>query len=250
MRAMRIAISEIITRSEQGVTKPFICLSDDGRKWFVKGLAGVGAEALRAEWLCGRLAKLLRLPIPDFAIAEVDEMLVASSAVKDVFELGRKYAFASKAVEGAQEISFTQAMTLPIELRARILLFDWWIRNEDRTLGAISGNPNIISTGSSPIAAHLIDHHNAFDATFSEGNFWRNHIFADAQVVWTPTWKRLESKRLLAAAKKLVNAWDFMPEAWHPEGESTSLTSGLEQTKIAGILSRPKDAPVDFWKLP
>ncbi len=247
---MRIAISEIITRSEQGVTKPFICLSDDGRKWFVKGLAGVGAEALRAEWICGRLAKILHLPIPDFAIAEVDETLVASSAVKDVFELGRKYAFASKAVEGAQEISFTQAMTLPMELRARMLLFDWWVRNEDRTLGAISGNPNIISTGCSPITAHIIDHHNAFDVTFSEENFWKTHIFSDAKVLWTLAWIRRESKRLLTAAKELSDAWDLMPEAWNPEGDSTSSTSALEQTKIAGILSRPKDAPADFWKHP
>ncbi|MGK3946997.1 HipA family kinase, partial [Streptomyces caeruleatus] len=77
-----------------------------------KGLVGVGAEALRAEWVGGKLAKALNLPIPPFAIAEVDEALVAMSAVEGVHELGRRYAFGSQGIPGAQEITFTQAIAL------------------------------------------------------------------------------------------------------------------------------------------
>lgn len=247
---MSIAISEIVARSEQGVTKPFLCRTPDGKSWFVKGLVGVGAEALRAEWICGKLAKALRFPIPGFSVAEVDDLLVKSSAVEGVFELGRKYSFGSRAVPGAQEISFTQSMSVPLELKARLLLFDWWIQNEDRTLGAISGNPNMLSTGSSPIEVHLIDHHNAFDREFNPDNFWRNHIFADARGIWTLAWQRRETKRLMNAFTKLEDAWEEMPDAWFPDSDRTLSTSALEHTRIAAILSRPKDDPSSFWKIP
>ena len=247
---MTIAITEIVKRSEQGVTLPFLCRTANGTGWFVKGVVGAGAEALRAEWICGKLAKALRLPIPAFAIAEVDEMLVAMSAVDGVHELGRRYAFGSQAIEGAQEITFTQALTLPLELRARVLLFDWWIRNEDRILGAKGGNPNLLTTGSASPEPWLIDHHTAFDRAFQPERFWSNHIFADARGVWTTAWRKRETKRLNAAAKMLAAAWDAMPEAWFPEGDSNSSTSVLEHKRIAEILLRPIDAPAEFWNIP
>ena len=63
---MSVAITEIVRRSEQGVTRPFLCRSADGTGYFVKGIVGAGAESLRAEWVCGKLAQTLGLPIPDY----------------------------------------------------------------------------------------------------------------------------------------------------------------------------------------
>ena len=247
---MNIKITEIVRRSEQGVTMPFLCRSAKGMGYFVKGIVGAGAEALRAEWIGGKLAKALKLPIPDFAVVEVDEALVAMSAVDGVHELGRRFAFGSQAVVGAQEITFTQAHTLPLELRARVLLFDWWIRNEDRILGAKGGNPNLLATGSASPETWLIDHHTAFDRAFQTERFWSNHIFADARGVWTTAWRRRETKRLHAAAKMLTAAWNSMPETWFPEGENNSSTSVLEHKRIAEILLRPIAAPAEFWDIP
>ena len=183
---MSVAITEIVGRSVQGVTRPFLCRNAKGTGYFVKGVVGTSAEALRAEWIGGKLARALKLPIPDFAVVEVDEALVAMSAVDGVHELGRRFAFGSQAILGAQEVTFTQVMALPQSLRARVLLFDWWIQNEDRILSAIGGNPNILTTGSDPVEAFLIDHHNAFDRAFDPAKFWRNHMFADARALWTP----------------------------------------------------------------
>lgn len=247
---MNVAISEIVKRSEQGVTLPFLCRSANGAGWFVKGLVGAGAESLRAEWIGGKLAKALRLPIPTFAVVEVDELLVEMSAVEGVAELGRRYAFGSQAVAGAQEITFTQAISLPLELRARVLLFDWWIRNQDRMLNALGGNPNLLTTGSEPPEPWLIDHHNAFDREFDAASFWSTHVFAAARSLWSPAWRRKETKRLSTAAAKLGEMWDSLPAAWLPDDDTTSSTSALEQARLAEILLRPIDAPSEFWNIP
>ena len=247
---MSIAITEIVKRSEQGVTRPFLCRASNGSSWFVKGLRGVGAAALRAEWICGKFAKAMHLPIPAFAIAEVDEVLVAMSAVEGANELGQRYAFSSQAIGGAQEITFSQARELPLDLQARVLLFDWWIRNEDRILGPLGGNPNILTTGSAPPEPWLIDHHTALDAEFQRERFWNNHIFADARGVWTEAWRRTESKRLESVAGRLSAAWQAMPDVWLPEENADSEGSVLEQQRIARILLFPIDAPAEFWNVP
>jgi len=242
-------ITEIVRRSEQGVTRPFLCRSADGAGWFVKGLVGAGAEALRAEWIGGTLAKALRLPIPQFAVVDVDEALVEVSAVDDAHELGRRYAFGSRAVAGAEEITYTQAVALPLEWKARVLLFDWWICHEDRILSPLGGNPNLLTTGRDPVEPWLIDHHSAFDREFDAARFWKNHIFADSRAVWTNAWRKRETRRLKKAATRLNAAWEALPEVWLP-GDEIENTSVLERNRLAEILLRPVAAPAAFWNIP
>lgn len=244
---MTVEVTEIVRRSEQGVTRPFLCRSAHGAGYFVKGIIGAGAEALRAEWIGGKLAKALKLPIPDFAVVEVDEALVAMSAVEGVDELGLRYAFGSQAIPGAQEITFTQSLALPLEWRARVLLFDWWTQHEDRMLSPLGGNPNLLTTGSDPIEPWLIDHHSTFDREFDAANFWKHHIFADTRAIWTKAWRKRESARLKSAAARLDAAWKAMPTAWLPDDE---VTSALERDRLAAILLQPIAAPAEFWNIP
>lgn len=244
---MKVAITEIVRRSEQGVTRPFLCRSAEGTGYFVKGILGAGAEALRAETIGGKLAQALRLPIPEFVVAEVDEALISLSAVDGARELGGRYAFGSKAILGAQEITFTQSIALPMELRARVLLFDWWTRHEDRILTPLGGNPNLLITGSDPVEPWLIDHHSAFDREFDETKFWKHHVFADALGLWTKSWRKRETLRLKVAAERLNAAWNTIPTAWLPENENTS---ALERERLAAILLRPLAAPAEFWNTP
>ena len=62
---MTVNIVETISRSIQGITRPFVCRGDDGWLYYVKG-HGAGRQALIAEWIAGNLGKRLGLPIPDF----------------------------------------------------------------------------------------------------------------------------------------------------------------------------------------
>lgn len=60
-------VIEVIRRSEQGITRPFICRCDDEQIYFVKG-RGSGRESQVYEWLAGNLGLQLGLPLATFDI--------------------------------------------------------------------------------------------------------------------------------------------------------------------------------------
>ena len=61
-RDMHFNIVEIISRSEQGVTRPFLCRAENDALYYVKGRYA-GYRALCCEWVAGRLGKLMRLAL-------------------------------------------------------------------------------------------------------------------------------------------------------------------------------------------
>ncbi len=60
-----ITIKEVICRSDQGVTHPFVCRDENGNQLWVKGAAWL-AKDLIAEWICARIAKEWGLPVEWF----------------------------------------------------------------------------------------------------------------------------------------------------------------------------------------
>ena len=72
---MTLEIVEIIGRSEQGFTRPYICRCGDGDVYFVKGRSAT-RRGLVNEWLCANLAQAFGLPIAPFALAEVPQELI------------------------------------------------------------------------------------------------------------------------------------------------------------------------------
>ena len=50
---MRMAIVEVIGRSKQGQTQPYVCRGDDGAVQIVKGPSAT-RHGLIAQWLCAR----------------------------------------------------------------------------------------------------------------------------------------------------------------------------------------------------
>jgi len=66
-----IQIIEIIRRSDQGVTRPFLCRAEDGAIYFVKG-RHAGHRSLICELLGGLLTENLRLPIAPFQTTAKD----------------------------------------------------------------------------------------------------------------------------------------------------------------------------------
>jgi len=241
---MAVVVSEIVRRSEQGVTNPFLCRSNDGTSWFVKGLLSAGAEALRAEWIAGCLAQRMGLPMPEFAIMEISDDLIQSSVIDGVQDLAGGVAFGSRTIVGAQELTFTRAREVPASLQAEILLFDWWIRNDDRVLGPSGGNPNVLFSGDE---IWVIDHHNGFSKTFDVSRFGKDHVFRDASAIWTPPWKERLFSRMNDANSSFSDIWDSIPLAFHPEKDDTSEASALERDRISEILAYRNTA--DFWNI-
>lgn len=170
-----IQIVEIIGRSTQGVTEPFVCRGDDDAIYYVKGI-GAGRRSQLCEWIAGRLGRTLGLPIPPFEIVEVAEELIASGNMEGLSELGPGPAFGSQCHRIA-ELPFTAIAKIPAETQWGVLAFDWWVRNGDRTLSACGGNPNLFwehETGE----LLVLDHNQAFDPDFSPDDFQQLHAFA------------------------------------------------------------------------
>src|SRR5437867_2161059 len=201
---MTVNIVEIITRSTQGVTLPFLCRGDDGWLYYVKG-NGAGRRALICEWMAGHLGRRLGLPIPEFKQAVIARELITLSARDDISDLGAGTGFASQVVQNADELTYVYVGQIDRALRAKILLFDWWIGNGDRTLSENGGNPNILWVHRDH-KPYVIDHNLAFDeAAFAD--FWTHHIFASSRAEWTEAFRKSSEELMKAAIKQVDESW-------------------------------------------
>ncbi|QBG48463.1 hypothetical protein EGM51_14045 [Verrucomicrobia bacterium S94] len=190
-----IQVSEVIKKSDQGITRPFICRDDSGRQLWVKG-AELSKPELAAEWISACLAKEWGLPIAPFGLVYIDPLLIEYSSMPEISSLGSGIGFGSYHVEGAVELDYPESLKIDSELRADILLFDYWIQNEDRTLGENGGNPNLllhIPEGD----VVIIDHNLAFDVSFAKETLFGTHVFRDFRQKWTGEYIKTHQKKLL-----------------------------------------------------
>lgn len=138
---MLVQVEEIIGRSTQGVTKPFVCRGEDGEVYFVKGV-GAGRRSQICEWLASQLARAFGLPVAPFTLVSISPALIGSGAREDLGELGAGIAFGSQR-KSVTELTVARVAQVPSDLARDVLVFDWWVRNADRTLTEFGGNPNL-----------------------------------------------------------------------------------------------------------
>ncbi|MBY5566622.1 hypothetical protein HFO55_05050 [Rhizobium leguminosarum] len=172
---MPIEIEEVLRRSEQGVTEPYICRGDDNKLYYVKG-KGAGYDSLVKEWIAGHLARRLGLPIPTFEIVHVPHELYEIGRHEALRDLGFGLLFGSEQIPNVNELTVLNVESIHGDLRRDIAAFDWWVRNGDRTLTAAGGNPNILwsETSGQPF---IIDHNLAFDDGVTLLSQLESHIF-------------------------------------------------------------------------
>jgi hypothetical protein len=235
---MTTRITEVIGRSAQGITRPFLCRGEDGWLYYVKGSAA-GRSSLICEWIAGQLGKRLGLPIPEFKQAVIPKDLVALSARSDIADLGAGTGFGSQKIENADELTYLFIEQIDPTLRARILLFDWWTANGDRILTEHGGNPNIlwVHHESKP---YVIDHNVAFDKS-ALTDFWAQHIFTASRAAWTNTFRHDSERLMKAALTHLDQWWKDMPPDWTETGIEPSLQS------VQSLLWRFETDPAIFW---
>ncbi|MEE2651790.1 MAG: HipA family kinase [Pseudomonadota bacterium] len=245
---MTIEITEVIRRSIQGTTRPFLCSASDGQNYYVKGW-GAGKESLIFEWMAGSLAVAVGLPVPQFEVAVVPPEIVDSDLDEELSDLGSGPVFASLAVQQPIEITESYKASVPTELRQMVLVFDWWVRNEDRTLQNDIRNPNLlIASGSGALV--VFDHNCAFDATFNEEAFFENHVFAeDAKTIFSDMMTRAHYQSLFAAA---LSRWpvflDSLPEPWLYADKEMSVPLAVD---LDGIFSELEERLQDrYWVMP
>ena len=204
-----LQITEIKDRSEQGVSKPFICTASDGQWYFVKGM-NTDRQSLINEWLCAHLAREFGLPIPTFHLLYLtgEHYEHVKPAHK---EIGMGYMFGSQRRDGVDWLEKHHVSRIGASLKKDILVFDRWVQNTDRT----DGNPNLIfDTLSSELS--VIDHNLAFDGQFNDKSFLQHHVFRDnwGQIVGDWVEKNEYNEKIKSASLMLDAAWQTIPEEW------------------------------------
>jgi len=243
---MTIQIVEIIDRSVQGITQPFICRGDDGHVYFVKG-RDAGRRSQICEWIAGKLALQLGLPIAPFEIVDVPAALITSGIRDDLTALGTGPAFGSRKLGGV-ELTVTHIDHVPEETQRDVLAFDWWIHNADRGLGALGGNPNLLwDTEHEQLV--VIDHNQAFDTEFSAAGFVDHHVFRGQWNALAANWVRRNRycERFLETMAKWPEICETIPlEWWFVDSEQTVRTD-FDQGIAQQLLMRCQD--VAFWNV-
>jgi len=242
-----IQIVEVMGRASQGMTRPFVCRADDGEVYFVKG-TGAGRRGQICEWVAGRLGQDLGLPIPAFAIVQVPPELIAVGGMPELTDLGAGPAFGSRR-HALVELPHTAVGEVPTELQWDLLAFDWWVRNEDRTLTAAGGNPNLFWD---PVGRSLLvlDHNQAFDPDFDPADFRHFHAFArQVPALFGDPVRRGE---YAARFELVLSRWDSIlaevPPVWLFVDAEMTVPTQFDTSAIFQMLTSFMDD--SFWALP
>jgi hypothetical protein len=148
-------------------------------------------------------------------LAEVPEALILPGQKPDLGPLGAGIVFASRQIPHVQELSVTTRALVSVELATDVLVFDWWLHNEDRNLTELGGNPNLLWDIQTDQLA-VIDHNQAFDPDFDAGHFLESHVFSAC-------WNRVSSdlveqakylEKMEAVLADLNRVRDSIPESW------------------------------------
>lgn len=245
---MSLTVVEVLERSKQGRTEPYICRCDDGEVYFVKGRSATRYELI-AEWLCARLGEAFGLPIAPYAIATVPEELIEADLTGWLGDLGGGEVFASQRV-GAVELTETHRDRVPQKLRRDVIVFDWWVHNGDRNMTPKGGNPNLLWNPADEGSLVVIDHNLAFDLKFSANDFLKLHVFADdIPLMFSDFLLRNEyATRFAATLGKWNEICDTVPDAWRFIDPEQTIPVDFSIPDIKAFLDRVLTDT--FWNLP
>ena len=205
-------VREFITRLEQGYTEAFLCRSEDGRAYVCKSVRA-GREALIKEVICSRVGSSLGLPIPPVEILYASPSVAERSLNSEITDLATEPGFGSCFVDSAATLNVADLTSVDAETRRLVLLFDWWIFNEDRT----DDNPNLLWQPASH-QLHVIDHNLAFGTATDVENvvsFWNQHLFRSSRPGMTDrSFRNVIRPMMDRVMADLGNWWDALPYEW------------------------------------
>lgn len=233
-----LTIVEVLERSVQGRTEPYVCRADDGNVYFVKGRSATRA-GLIAEWLCARLGERFGLPVAPYGIADVPVELIEADLTGWLRDLGSGEVFASQRIH-AVELTEEHREFIPQEERRDVVAFDWWVRNGDRNLTAFGGNPNLLWNPAGDGSLVVIDHNLAFDPDFSAADFLRLHVFADDIPAMFSDF--LARQSYAARFREALAVWDEacenLPVAWGFVDPEQTIPVDFPLANIKALLER------------
>ncbi len=237
-----VEVLELLGPCVQGRSTPYRCRGDDDQLYYVKG-RNTGRASQWSEWIGGHLGKALGLPIPPFRLVNISQELL-DEAPLEWRELGVGPAFASQAHPTAQWFETTYVTHVSEPLQQDVLVFDWWIRNADRS----RGNPNLLwDDGERSIV--VIDHNQAFDLNFDPAEFHDLHIFAGVgRAIFDDLVSQARyAERLVEALAVWDEACDNAPLEWRWANDEQDVPANFDLAAARAWLDRCSTA--EFWRM-
>lgn len=232
MNTTIIQIEEVIQEMKQGFSKPFLCRSDNGDEYIVKGMVSTRKSQI-SEWICGHLAKLIGLPIADFSLVEIPYELWEELPFP-LNEIGYGIAFGSKKVSGVNWVEKFNAESIPESLQCKVIAFDLWIKNMDRCVE----NPNLLYQAEQQKLI-IIDHNNAFDQSFDIDLFLESHIFRDVFSLFDDMVNRAKMEESFnEALMHFEEIYNSLPKAWHWGNQEEDIPVNYDFQFVRNTLER------------
>jgi hypothetical protein len=245
---MPLTVTEILGRSLEGRTQPYICRCDDDEVYFVKGKSATRAGLIN-EWIGANLCSALELPIAPYSVVTVPDELIEADLTGRYAELGPGPAFASRRLN-ATSLTRPRFRAIPQQLRRDVLMFDWWVHNGDRNLTELGGNPNLLWSDDQPTTLQMIDHNLAFDPDFNPSDFLKLHIFSEEVPGLFSDFLLRESysARFTQAFQNWDDICDTLPDAWFFMDAEKTLPVNYPFDAVKKLLERA--ASEALWQLP
>jgi hypothetical protein len=240
-----IEVTEVISRSTQGITKPFLCRCADDKYYYVKG-AYAGRESQLFEIIAGRLGRRFGLPIPNFEIVDVPADLLAHVRDEWKQDLGPGPAFGSSR-HTVIELTCALLEQVPYELQRDIFMFDLWIRNFDRTLWDTGGNPNLFWEPEKDELI-VIDHNCAFDPDFKVARMLELHVFREAarDLKGDLITREEYSGRFTACLEGWTEVVEGIPDEWMYQDSAMTVLLDFDASRLLESLTRFEEE--EFWQ--
>lgn len=210
-----ISVVEILYQMKQGATAPYLCLADNDKKYIIKRQRA-GFEGCIKEWLLGNLGQLFGLPIPDCQLVDIEYGLLEYNDLY-LSEIGEGTAFASEFITDLQEVNYLHLSSASVETLRDLYVFDYWIRNADRNLTELGGNPNLFYKQSN-FDVIVLDHNLAFDDEFLDEDHKQLHV---CQRFWPAQLDFEVQQKYEEKMKNALQSWDDLiskiPNDWKDE---------------------------------
>jgi hypothetical protein len=249
VRTLRtVRVTRYVTPLREGGSLPAIVEADDDGLYVLKFRgAGHGEMALIAEVVAGELARAAGLPVPEIVLAWLDQDLARTEPDPEIHALIHDSAGLNVALDYLPgSVTFDPVVhRLDAELASRIVWFDAFVSNVDRT----PRNTNMLMWHAAP---WLIDHGSTLYFHHTPG--WEH----EAERPHAP-FERIRDHVLLAAATALSEAdrglstlltaaviarvLALVPEAWLGE---TAAESAARRRAYQQYFASRLDAPRHF----
>jgi len=152
-----LQILKIVRSIGLGVTNPYLVVCDDDKQYVAKFPGNPdGTRVLINEFVCGKLAKIMGIPIPNFKIVSIEDISLFKNDLANI-DLINGSVFCSEYLEKTSPVFGYEILT-KIKNKTdaiKILIFDVLIGNNDRNIGNL-----LINFKNNSIVA--IDHSHVF----------------------------------------------------------------------------------------